>query len=361
MAGEPPSDPLDCFPVFPASCRSLLKKHLTLPVWTQLRDRTTALGVGLRDCIRSGVAQPDCEIGVYAGDAESYTLFAPLFDPIIADCHPDFVAAGPQRRRALEAAAFRPENPDPDGRYIVSTRVRVVRNLRGYRLHATSTADEDREIEHKAKLAFAAFSGELAGVYRPMAALAASGHARTDDDHLFGRGDRFEDAAGVNRRWPNGRGVFCNEARSFFSWVNEEDHLRFISIQRDADISGVFARLCQAMEIIDGWCEFQYADRFGYVASCPSNLGTGLRASFHMKLPLSGGSGLFQAICAQHGLAVRSHAGERQPASTHVYDISNKHRLGQSEIKYLQDCVDGARQLIELEKSFEAKAATTIH
>ena len=349
------------FPEFPRNCRSLLMKHLTLPVWNQLKDRKTGLGVGLMDCIRSGIAHPDSEIGVYAGDAESYAVFAPLFDPIIVDCHPDFVAAGPQRRSALEATAFRPANPDPDGRYIISTRLRVARNLRGYRLHATSTADEDRDIEDKAKLAFGIFPGELAGVYRPMADLENSGQARADDDHFFERGDRFDDAAGFNRHWPIGRGVFFNEARSFISWVNEEDHLRLISIQRNADISGVFARLCKAMEIIDQRLEFQHSDRLGYIASCPSNLGTGLRASFHIKLPLSGASGPFQEICAHHGLAVRGHAGERWPVERQFYDISNKHRLGLSEIQYLQNCVEGSRQLVELEKSFEAKAATTIH
>ncbi len=361
MADEPISDPLDRFPEFPPNCRSLLKKHLTSDVWNRLKDRKTSLGVGLNDCIRSGVAHTDCEIGVYAGDAESYTVFAPLFDPIIAECHPDFIAAGPQRRYALKAASFHPANPDPDGRYIVSTRVRLVRNLTGYRLRATSNAQEDREIEDKAKLAFGVFPGELAGVYRPMAELANSGRARAGDDHFFEYGDRFDDAAGFNRHWPIGRGVFVNEARSFFAWVNEEDHLRLISMQRNADMSGVFARLCKAKEIIDQSFEFQHSDRLGYIASCPSNLGTGLRASFHIKLPLSGASGPFQEICARYGLAVRSHAGEREPVSKQFYDISNKHRLGLSEIQYLQDCVEGARKLIDLEKTFEAKTATTIH
>jgi protein-arginine kinase len=355
------ASPPDRFPDFPANCRSLLVKHLTVHVWNQLKDRKTGLGVGLEDCIRSGVANLDSEIGVYAGDAESYVVYAPLFEPVIADCHPDFAAAGPQRRHALEAATFRPVNPDPDGRYIASTRVRLARNFTGYRLRAMSTADEDRDIEQKAKIAFGFFTGELAGFYRPMAEVAETGRARAADDHVFERGDRFQDAAGFNRRWPIGRGVFCNEARSFFSWVNEEDHLRLISIQPNADIAGVFARLCKAMAIIDQCLELQHSERLGYVASCPSNLGTGLRASFHIKLPLSGASDPFREICARHGLAARSHAGEGSPVSKHLYDISNKHRLGRSEIQYLQDCVEGARKLIDLEKSFEAKAATAIH
>ena len=361
MADKPISDTLDSFPEFPINCRSLLMKHLTLPVWNQLKDRKTSSGVRLKDCIRSGVDHTDCEIGVYAGDAESYAVFAPLFDPIIVDCHPDFIGAGPQRRCALEAAAFRPVNPDPERRYIASTRVRLVRNLAGYRLRATSTADEDQDIERKAKFAFGLFPGELTGAYRPIAELANSERARASDDHFFERGDRFDDAAGFNRHWPIGRGVFFNEARSFFSWVNEEDHLRFISIQQDADIAGVFARMCKAMAIVDRCFEFQHSDRLGYVASCPSNLGTGLRASFHVHLPLSGASAPFREICAQHGLAVRSQDGERQPFAKQTYDISNKHRLGLSEIQYLHDVVEGTRQLIALEKSFEAKAATTIH
>lgn len=56
-------------------------------------------------------------------------------------------------------------------------------------------------------------------------------------------GDRFLDACGLNRDWPSGRGIFHNDAKTFLVWVNEEDQLRIISMQKGADIKAVFTRL----------------------------------------------------------------------------------------------------------------------
>ena len=56
-------------PVFPENARSLLKKYLTQDLWDQLKDRRTSGGVTLHDCIRSGVALTDSEVGLYACDA----------------------------------------------------------------------------------------------------------------------------------------------------------------------------------------------------------------------------------------------------------------------------------------------------
>ena len=66
------------------------------------------------------------------------------------------------------------------------------------------------------------------------------------DHFLFKEGDRFLDACGLNRDWPSGRGIFHNDAKTFLVWVNEEDQLRIISMQKGADILAVFTRLAIA-------------------------------------------------------------------------------------------------------------------
>ncbi|TAK99504.1 MAG: arginine kinase [Rhodospirillaceae bacterium] len=351
----------DGFPEFPEGCRSLLKTYLTLDVWNELKDRKTRNGVGLYDCIRSGIENTDSKIGVYAGDAESYAVFAALFAPVIAECHPGYREGG-QQPSDMDAKHFRPGNPDPDGNSIVSVRIRVARNICGYRLRPTATGNEDLEVEQRVKSAAALFSGDLAGTYRPVGDWGASpSHLPDAEDHIFERGDRFQEAAGLNRNWPGGRGVFANKARSFFAWVNEEDQLRLISIQRNADIAAAFARLCEAVETVERVLEFQRSDTYGYLSSCPTNLGTGLRASFHMRLPLSGGSQEFQNVCMQQRLAVRSIFGEQSAMSGNIYDISNKRRLGLSEVECLHEILEGAMKLIDLEKSFAARTTTRAH
>jgi creatine kinase/arginine kinase len=106
------------------------------------------------------------------------------------------------------------------------------------------------------------------------------------DHFLFKQGDRFLEACGLNRDWPEGRGIFHNDNKTFLVWVNEEDQLRIISMQPGADIFAVFSRLSKAASLIEKEAKFAHDDHLGYITSCPTNLGTALRASVHIKLPL---------------------------------------------------------------------------
>lgn len=92
----------------------------------------------------------------------------------------------------------------------------------------------------------------------------------------------------MNRDWPEGRGIFHNDDKTFLVWVNEEDQLRIISMQPGSDIREVFERLSRAATEIEKIAKFAHDDHLGYITTCPSNLGTGLRASVHIKLPKLG-------------------------------------------------------------------------
>ena len=109
-----------------------------------------------------------------------------------------------------------------------------------------------------------------------------------DDHFLFKEGDRFLDACNLNRNWPEGRGIFHNNEKTFLVWVNEEDQLRIISMQQGADIGAVFTRLSKAASHIESVASFAHNNKLGYITSCPTNLGTALRASVHIALPKLG-------------------------------------------------------------------------
>lgn len=129
----------------------------------------------------------------------------------------------------------------------------------------------------------------MAGKYYPLNKLKKEEQKQLIDDHfLFKEGDRFLQAVNLNNDWPNGRGIFHNNEKTFLVWVNEEDQLRIISMQNGADIKAVFDRLCRACAIIQKACEFSKDDHLGYITSCPTNLGTALRASVMLKLPKLG-------------------------------------------------------------------------
>ena len=93
------------------------------------------------------------------------------------------------------------------------------------------------------------------------------------------------ESSGLNRDWPAGRGIFHNKEKTFLIWVNEEDQLRIISMQQGADIGAVFKRLSIAATAIEKEAKFAHDDHLGYITSCPTNLGTAIRASVHVKLP----------------------------------------------------------------------------
>jgi arginine kinase len=168
----------------------------------------------------------------------------------------------------------------------------------------------------------------------------------------FREGDRFLSACGLNRDWPSGRGIFHNDDKTFLVWVNEEDQLRIISMQGGADIHAVFDRLSRAAAHIETVCKFAHDDHLGYITSCPTNLGTALRASVHIKLPkLSKDMAAFQAIADQYYVQIRGIHGEHTETNDGTYDISNKRRLGRSEKELVQDMYDGIKAMIAAEKA----------
>ena len=171
-----------------------------------------------------------------------------------------------------------------------------------------------------------------------------------EDHFLFKQGDRFLEAAGLNRDWPEGRGIFHNNDKTFLVWINEEDQLRIISMQQGSDILEVFTRLARATEEIEKVVKFAHTDKLGYLTSCPTNLGTGMRASVHVSLPFLGQDKLmFEDIAKEYGLQIRGIHGEHSESSDHVYDVSNKRRLGRSEVQLIEDMYLGIQALLEKE------------
>ena len=123
-------------------------------------------------------------------------------------------------------------------------------------------------------------------------------------------------------------------------------------MQKGAGIVEVFDRLCRAASHIQTVCDFARDDHLGYITSCPTNLGTALRASVHIKLPkLAKEKSKFNEIANRFHVQIRGIHGEHTETDDGVFDISNKRRLGRSENQLVQDMIDGVRALIEAEKA----------
>lgn len=338
------------FPEFNPNCSSLLYRHLPEQVFEKLKNRVTSNGFTFSQAINSGVVNQDSSVGVYAGDAESYALFGALLDPIIEDYHG--FSRTDTHRSDLNSTVLSAPNPDPAGQYILSTRIRVGRNVAEMPLGPAVTREQRNSIESQVAKSLSSLSGELSGNYYPLLGMDEAVQKRLIDDHfLFKAGDRFLDAAGLNRDWPEGRGIFHNRDKTFLVWVNEEDQLRIISMQQGGDIEAVFPRLVIAIKEIEKSVSFLFDSHLGYLSSCPTNLGTAMRASVHICLPkLSSDMDAFEKLTDSHHLQIRGIHGEHSESESSIFDISNKRRLGVTEVECVQDMYDGVVALIKREE-----------
>ncbi|XP_066957151.1 arginine kinase 1-like, partial [Macrobrachium rosenbergii] len=334
--------------------RSLLKKYLTQEIFDSVKRRVTSKGATLHDCIKSGLANPDSHIGLYAPDAESYSMFHELFDPVIDEYHGGF---GPDDSHPATDFGDPSHLGDLNelGNYVLSTRVRCARSVEGFPFNPLLTSDQYAELEQDVGYTLGTLEDDLAGNYRSLDEIGPEEQEELLQKHLlFKQGDRFLEAAGASRFWPEGRGIFLNENSTLVVWVNEEDHLRIISMQEGGNMGEVYDRFVRAVTALGEKLPFSSSGHLGFLSFCPTNLGTAIRASVHIRLPLLGSDRQkLEDTAAKYNLQVRGTSGEHSEAEDYVFDISNRRRLGISEIEALQEMYDGVMEIIRLERSLE--------
>lgn len=109
------------------------------------------------------------------------------------------------------------------------------------------------------------------------------------------------------------------------------------------------SKACAHIETV---AKFAHDQHLGYITSCPTNLGTALRASVHIHLPKLGTQKAdFEAIADKYHVQIRGIHGEHSESDDNIYDISNKRRLGHSEVSLIQDMYNGVKAMIEKEMS----------
>ena len=246
-----------------------------------------------------------------------------------------------------------PPFPADEDKMINSTRIRVARNLAAYPLGTCVTRQERLEVEKLVTSALAEFKGELAGKYYSLPKMTEAEKKQLIADHfLFKGGDKYLESCGLERDWPEARGIFHNNDKTFLVWVNEEDQLRIISMQQGSNIKQVFQRLSTAASLIEEKAKFANDEHLGYISNCPTNLGTGLRASVHINLPkLMKKKDFMQSIADKYYVQIRGIHGEHTETDDGVFDISNLRRLGRNEVQLVQDMYDGVKALIKAEKA----------
>ncbi|XP_017071805.1 arginine kinase [Drosophila eugracilis] len=331
--------------------KSLLKRHLTKEIFDKLKTKTTpSFNSTLLHCISSGLCNHDSGVGLYAPDPEAYKVFADLFDPVIEDYHKCFRKTDKQPATSFgKGKDF--ENLDPDCNFIVSTRVRCGRAIVGYPFNPCLMEKDYKDLENQICAATMSLTGEYKGSYMPLTGMDKVVQDKLIEDHyLFKEGDRFLAAAGASRFWPTGRGIFLNDAKNFLVWCNEEDHIRIISMEKGGDLGKVYDRMVGGVEALGKKLKFNRDERLGFQTFCPTNLGTSIRASVHIKLPnLMCQPDHMEELAQKYRLQIRGTSGEHSEAKGGVHDISNQRRMGLTEYEIIKEMHDGIKGLIAAE------------
>lgn len=207
---------------------------------------------------------------------EDLREFSAFFDPLIRDYHANTPADTAAREHNWDLSRL--------GLTPVSIRMRVARSVAGFNLPGRMTLQEREAFGRTMSRALQALidEPEYGGrILQPTPAL-TDAHLMTDIST-----DPYMRSAGISNDWPHGRACYVSARQDAIVWIGEEDHLRIIVMNTGTSLGDTLARLRQfvgRIEALPGMT-FVRDDAYGYVNSCPSNLGTGMRASVRLETP----------------------------------------------------------------------------
>lgn len=373
---------------------SLMARHLSRELYEQLKEARTAGGASLHDVIRSGVRIPSHPLGCLASDAECYEKFGPLFDAIIQDWHGWNRFQGPPHRSDMDPSRVElptawEESMSP---YLVSLRVEARRNFTDSPFTPSLDAAGRAAVERGAIALFDSLPHELRGGYHPLPSLdEQTALSLREEGLLFSQPDSVAIWAGAGASnpteeesgWGAHRGVFRAAEGKFAILVNEEDHLRLVSYRQDSDLLAAFSTLADSLHALErahALPSIAASARRGFLTVSPSNVGTGLRVTLTLRLPMLGkDKGTLEAVCSQLLQQVSKSAVLVGPAATsppsptlpspstvgpseadadgdHLWDVSSKASVGVTEVLLVQGMVSMALRLVELERRLAAGA-----
>jgi protein arginine kinase len=232
-----------------------------------------------------------------------------------------------------------------DSGIIVSSRVRLARNVRTARFPGWASETDRVKLCSTLRDALSHTSLLKDSLFIDMAAIQPAERDLLRERHLISK-ELVE----------RGRGgaVVISADESLAVMINEEDHLRMQGIARGLDLVDTWRRLNGLDTELEELVEYAYSSRLGYITACPSNVGTGLRASAMLHLP---GLKLLEEVDAllngleKLGFAVRGIWGEGSDAWGNMYQISNLSSLGESEATIVEGMMRAVQEVVVHEEN----------
>eukprot|EP00923_Selenidium_pygospionis_P056512 GHVN01098601.1.p1 GENE.GHVN01098601.1~~GHVN01098601.1.p1 ORF type:complete len:419 (+),score=28.04 GHVN01098601.1:122-1378(+) len=321
-----------------------------------------------------GLRFPETTVGIFLHEAADYERYGWFLKKIILKYHRDSMGMklhytnwkisdfGDKGTLDFQKLGIKEQVP---------MRIRVTRNIKGFKLSAGMSKTERIALEITLLPFFESltqnpnFGGR---VYSLTPGDGGSNPYAVDEttlEHLVTSKKIFENptknrkmaAAGIANDYPYGRGVYLSATEDLMIWYGEEDHLRIVLLDHGTELNAPFLRLRSVLDTLeDSGIQFEESKQYGYISSCPSNLGTGMHASVKLKLPNLTKKGSLQKaikIAAKRRLNLVSAQGFKKPVVNGEVFVSNAGRLFVSEREIVANLYNGVSKLMKA----EAKAA----
>ena len=229
---------------------------------------------------------------------------------------------------------------------VLSSRVRLARNLEGHRFTHVAQSEELSAMLDRIREAAMATPQLSSGNYLAMGAVSTLNRQFLAERHLVSREFLFSSS---------NRGLVVNGDEDVCLMINEEDHLRLQAYSAGLGLARAFERVDALDTALAPQLEYAYSDRLGFLTACPTNIGTGLRASVLVHLPGLVHSKeinkLLESLRQLHH-SIRGLYGEGSEVLGNFFQLSNSSTLGTSE----EALVGGLREMVVKVIGFERKA-----
>lgn len=234
----------------------------------------------------------------------------------------------------------------PEDDIAVSTRIRLARNLSGLPFPARMTSEQRRELNLKVKNAVLQSNTPFAKSlkYIDMADVPQTEIAAMVERHIISPEFAEENAD---------RAIIISADESISIMIGEEDHVRIQVILGGLQLEKAYDTAEQLDSLLYNELHFAFDRSLGFLTECPTNLGTGLRASVMLHLPVTESNGEISSIAetvGKIGFTVRGMYGEGTKASASMYQVSNQITLGISEKNAIDNLKIITAQLIDKER-----------
>ena len=242
------------------------------------------------------------------------------------------------------------------GDVVVSTRVRLARNLKQYPFPARASASQREAVERQVKDALLSGNSILSKEFRfiPLENTTQEEAVSLVERHIVS--PEFI----ADRR---GKAVLISADESISIMVNEEDHLRIQVLREGFSLKEAAETADRIDTLLSENLDFAFDPELGYLTQCPTNLGTGLRASVMLHLPGLTESGAMPRIASnlsKLGLTIRGTYGEGSKSIAALYQLSNQITLGLSENEAIENLRSITVQLMEEERKARAQISEEI-